>query len=246
MMKQLIAGNWKMNLNTQQVVSLIQGLKASDQSADVVACPPSPYLSIAKHLFVGSHIHLGGQDCHTELSGAFTGDVSAAMLKDLGCSYVIIGHSERRHGHNETDTVVHQKATAAIGQGLKVILCIGETDDQNKAGKTNEVLASQLLESIPQGVTHNNLVIAYEPVWAIGTGRTASNDEIVQTHAYIREKLKAICEHSEQIRILYGGSVNAKNAQEILALPNVNGVLVGGASLKADDFNQIISAGSCE
>lgn len=245
-MKQLIAGNWKMNLNTEQSVRLIRELKVPDHSADVVVCPSFPYLASVKHLLIGSQIKLGAQDCHSETSGAYTGDVSAVMLKDIGCDYVIIGHSERRHGHDESNAIVCCKTAAAIGQGLKVILCIGETDEQNKAGITNEILSSQLVESIPQGATSQNIIIAYEPVWAIGTGRTASNEEIIKTHAFIRQELATICIHSEQMPILYGGSVNAKNAQEILSLPEVNGVLVGGASLKADDFNQIISAALCE
>ncbi len=244
-MKQLIAGNWKMNLNAAQTVDLIEHLKAED-AADVVICPPFPYLSLARHLLVGSPIQLGAQDCQAAASGAYTGDVSAAMLVDMGCTYVILGHSERRQGHKETSELVLAKAVAAVGQGLNVIICIGETDEENKAGATEKVLLGQLKESIPQGLSARNLVIAYEPVWAIGTGRTASNEEIVAAHAFIRAQLKGLCEDPEHVKILYGGSVNAKNAAEILGLANMGGVLVGGASLKADDFNTIIRAGACE
>jgi triosephosphate isomerase (TIM) len=242
-MKQLIAGNWKMNLTTTAVVEMIDHLQVNESSPEVIVCPPFPYLSLSKHVLSTKPIQLGAQDCHQAQSGAFTGDVSASMLADVGCTYVVLGHSERRQGHGESSDLIHAKAKAAISQGLKVIICIGETDGENQSGLTQEVLRTQLKDSLPEGLTSENLVVAYEPVWAIGTGRTASSDEIIGAHAFIRQQLQAVCSDADNVRILYGGSVNAKNAAEILALPNVNGVLVGGASLKPDDFNEIIRSG---
>jgi triosephosphate isomerase len=241
-MKQLIIGNWKMNLVSTSVVDLIEHLHVDATSPEVIICPPFPYLSLAKKTLRSPLIQLGAQDCHKAVSGAYTGDVSGAMLADLGCKYVILGHSERRQGHKETSAMVRQKAIAALVQGLKVIICIGETDGENQAGLTESILKAQLHESIPPGAVAEDLVIAYEPVWAIGTGRTATDDEIIAAHLFIRSQLEELDPTYKHVRILYGGSVNAKNASVIRALKNVDGVLVGGASLNADDFNTIIQA----
>lgn len=245
-MKQLIAGNWKMNLTAAKAVDLVEHLVVKGPAPDVVVCPPFPYLSLIKNILVNSPIALGAQDCSGHLSGAFTGDVSVSMLQDVGCTYVIVGHSERRQGQGETSQVVHLKARSVAAQGLCAIICVGETDQENQAGLTEGVLKAQLQESIPSDLNHQNLVVAYEPVWAIGTGRVASGDEIVAAHRFIRGQLQTLGFDADKIRILYGGSVNGKNAADILALENVNGVLVGGASLKADEFNQIIRGGMCE
>jgi triosephosphate isomerase len=187
-------------------------------------------LSTVGGILVGSAIALGGQDCHAAPKGAYTGDVSAEMLADLGCSYVILGHSERRHGHGETDAVVRGKVGGAWRAGLVPILCVGETQAQRQAGKAVDVVSSQLAGSIPDDAAAATLVVAYEPVWAIGTGLTATTDDIAAMHAEIRSRLPA------GTRILYGGSVNPKNADAILSLPEVDGALVGGASLNAEDF----------
>jgi triosephosphate isomerase len=245
-MKKLIAGNWKMNLDAAQAVQLVEQLKVDDRSPEVVVCPPFPYLSLTRHVLVGRDIRLGAQDCHQRPCGAFTGDVSANMLADVGCEYVILGHSERRKGHQETNAQIKLKMDAAIGRGLKVILCIGESAEENKAGLTEKVLWAQLKESLPEETLAENYVIAYEPIWAIGTGQTASDEAIAVIHAFIRSILKGVSEEPSSVRILYGGSVTAQNAKGILALDNVNGVLVGGASMISDDFNEIIRAGMCE
>lgn len=252
-MKKLIVGNWKMNLDSARVEDLLEHLHADESSPEVVVCPPFPYLlkakgalhlQMAKGVMPETSILVGAQNCHSAESGAHTGDVSAAMLVDVGCEYVILGHSERRQGHHETSYMISDKAIAATNHGLKVIICIGETEAENAEGSTQHVLRTQLEESIPDGMSAYNMVIAYEPIWAIGTGRTAGEDDITKTHAFIRKALDGLCVDANSVRILYGGSVNAKNAKSILALPNVDGVLVGGASLKAEDFNKIIQAGA--
>ena len=232
----LVAGNWKMNGLRQDGTMLAHELKARAAAAgerlgcDILVCPPATLLSEIGGILAGSGIALGGQDCHAAPKGAYTGDISAEMLADLGCSYVILGHSERRHGHGETDAVVRGKIVAAWRAGLVAILCVGETQRQRQAGEAVEVVSSQLAGSMPDGAKAASLVVAYEPVWAIGTGLTATTDDIAAMHAEIRSRLPA------GTRVLYGGSVNPKNAGAILALSEVDGALVGGASLNADDF----------
>ncbi len=239
MARPLIAGNWKMNLDRAGAESLARELAASVATASIfemVVCPPAPYLAIVAAAIGGSPVALGGQDCHADVSGAHTGDVSAAMLRDLGCKYVIVGHSERRADHGETDGAVLAKAEAARGADLVPIVCVGETEAQRDAGRTLDVVAGQILGSVPNGLDGSTLVVAYEPVWAIGTGRTPTVDDVAAVHAHIRRTLAERTADAAGIRILYGGSVKASNASELLAVPNVNGALVGGASLKAADF----------
>ena len=207
-------------------------------ACDLLVCPPATLLAAGAALakdFDGG-IAVGGQDCHAEPSGARTGDVSAEMLADLGCRYVIVGHSERRAGQGESDAQVRAKAGAALRAGLTAIVCIGETAEQRDAGQTLEVVERQLVGSLPPGASAANTVIAYEPVWAIGTGRTATPAEVAEIHAAIRARLAGQAQDPEALRILYGGSVKPENAAELLAVDNVDGALVGGASLKAADF----------
>jgi len=213
-------------------------------NADVLICPPATLLGMAAGLVGGTGISVGGQDCHVSEAGAHTGDISAAMLKDVGCSHVIVGHSERRADHGETDATVRAKASAAIEAGLIPIICIGETDAQREAGKTLDVIATQLRGSLPQGALAHNTVIAYEPVWAIGTGKVATPDQAQDVHRAIRRDLGAFLgpQAAAQIRILYGGSMKPGNAQSLLALEDVDGGLIGGASLQLDDFIAIIEA----
>ncbi|MFL5266581.1 MAG: triose-phosphate isomerase [Stellaceae bacterium] len=243
MRTKLVAGNWKMNGLREEGTALARGLAhraaASDgqMQCDLLVCPPATLLSEVGATLAGNRIALGGQDCHAEPKGAFTGDVSAEMLADLGCTYVILGHSERRQGHGETDEVVHAKIAGAWRAGLVAILCVGETREQRQGGAAVDVVAGQLAGAIPDGASPDKLVIAYEPVWAIGTGLTASADDISEMHREIRARIPA------GTRILYGGSVNPSNAGTVLGLAEVDGALVGGASLKADDFWTI--AASC-
>ncbi len=239
-MKQLIAGNWKMNLVSEQVVALVEQIQPSSH-ADVLICPAFPYLSLARHILTGSSILLGAQDCHDKEKGAYTGDVSPLMLHDIGCDSVILGHSERRQYHQEKDELIHEKAQTVISVGLVPMICIGETDEENKKGLTEEILSRQIKNSIPNGLTGQGFVLAYEPVWAIGTGRTPTLEEIAKVHSFIRKELGSKSESAGDIRILYGGSVNGDNASEILHCKNVDGVLVGGASLKAEEFNKIVA-----
>jgi triosephosphate isomerase len=202
-------------------------------------------LAEAARIAKGSPIAVGGQDCHAEVSGAFTGDISAEMLRDAGATAVIVGHSERRQYHGETDAMVGAKAQAAWRAGLLAIVCIGETETQRSSGDAHEICARQLAQSIPSGAVSSNTVVAYEPIWAIGTGKTATVADIAGMHAHVRACLvKAFGEAGNGFRILYGGSVKASNAREILAVANVGGALVGGASLKASDFLPIIRAAS--
>jgi len=244
-MRQLIAGNWKMNglgASLAEIESLRDGLAEGAPETDVLICPPASLIARAAAVS-GKDIAIGGQDCHAEPSGAFTGDVSAEMLKDAGASYVIVGHSERRQYHGETDTVVAAKVRAAWRAGLKSIICIGETEAQREQGHALAICSSQLQTSIPEGANPQTTAIAYEPVWAIGTGKTPTSAQIVEVHALIREHLMArFAEAGRAMRILYGGSVKPGNAAEILALTDVNGALVGGASLKTADFLPIIRA----
>jgi triosephosphate isomerase len=221
----------------------LAALKAAPGAAcDILVCPPATLLSRAAAAAAGA-FDVGGQDCHAEMSGAFTGDVSAEMLKDAGASFVIVGHSERRQYHGETDAMVAAKVQAAWRAGLKAIVCVGETGRQRDDGAAHAICHGQVAGSIPSGATAANTVLAYEPVWAIGTGKTATADDIAAMHALLRKSLAGhLGEGGRDIGILYGGSVKPSNAQEILALPDVGGALVGGASLKAGDFLAIIAA----
>jgi triosephosphate isomerase len=244
----LIAGNWKMNGVSQSLDELneLAHLLTTGEAprAVVVICPPSTLVAAVAAQGASSGIMAGGQDCHHEASGAHTGDISAYMLADAGAQFVIVGHSERRADHRETDEQVRSKAEAAIGAGLKPIICVGETEAQRDAGEAESIVAEQLAASIPDAAGQHDVIIAYEPIWAIGTGRTPSNDDIAQMHASIRARLvdRFGAEKGETLRILYGGSLKPQNAREILAIENVNGGLVGGASLLAKDFYTIISA----
>lgn len=240
----LVAGNWKMNGSIAMLKEprlLAAMLKDVKLKADVMVCPPAVLLRRVKSILKGSKIKLGGQDCHWAASGAHTGDVSAEMLKEAGCAAAIVGHSERRANHGETDAMVQQKARACQRAGLSAIICIGETLEERKAGSTLDVVARQLKGSLPEGSLSANTVIAYEPVWAIGTGLTPTTAEVAEVHALIRAELKGLMGgEGAQTRILYGGSVKPGNAAELMGQPNVNGALVGGASLKAADFLGII------
>jgi triosephosphate isomerase (TIM) len=242
----MVAGNWKMNGTTAALREprLLAGmLRDVKLKCDVMICPPATLIRRAKSVMKGSKIKLAGQDCHAAASGAHTGDISADMLKDAGATAVIVGHSERRTNHKETDAMVSAKALAAHKSGLTAIICIGETLDERKGGKTLDVLTTQIKGSVPAGSTAANTVIAYEPVWAIGTGLTPTTKEVEEAHAHIRAELaKVMADEGAATRILYGGSVKPSNAAELMGVPNVNGALVGGASLKAVDFIGIIKA----
>mgnify|MGYP001556245836 CR=1 FL=1 len=235
-MRHLIAGNWKMNgLNASlaEVTKLKSLLQEKPANADILICPPATLLPSLAQEVSGSPISAGGQDCHTTESGAHTGDVSAEMMKEAGAAFIIVGHSERRADHGETDALVKQKAEAAQRAGLTPIICVGETREERELGNAAAVVSAQLSGSLPEDT---NYVVAYEPVWAIGTGLVPSLDDIRDIHSLIREKTQ------EETRLLYGGSVKPANAAEILSIENVNGALVGGASLKAEDFFGIIQA----
>ncbi|HEY3778012.1 MAG TPA: triose-phosphate isomerase [Rhizomicrobium sp.] len=244
-MRPLIAGNWKMNGtgdSLAEVTAVARWMSEAAPRADVLVCPPFTLIARATALAAG-RIAIGGQDCSPQSSGAFTGDVSAAMLKDAGASAAIVGHSERRRYHGETDSLVGAKAKAAWRAGLLAVICFGETQDERDAGRAEDVVRAQIAGSIPVDMDSSNAAVAYEPVWAIGTGCTPTDDEIAGMHALIRGCLTArFGDTGAQMRILYGGSVKPANAGGILALPNVNGVLVGGASLIADEFLAIIGS----
>ena len=244
-MKKLIAGNWKMNgslaANRALLAELAQGLTVIP-ACDVVVCVPTPYLAQVQSLKSES-IDLGAQDVSAQTSGAYTGEVSAAMLKDFGVRYAIVGHSERRQYHGETDALVSSKAKAALVAGITPIVCVGETLVEREAGRTEEVVKRQLAAVIhDNGHCISEIVLAYEPVWAIGTGKTASPAEAQAVHAVLRAQLKAATDQSARIKILYGGSMNAANAGSLLSQPDIDGGLIGGASLKAADFLSIIVA----
>lgn len=243
-MKKLAAGNWKMNGTTASLSEVAALLSAHPAPAcEMLLCPPATLVSAMAATAKGSALMVGGQDCHAKTSGAHTGDISAAMLVDAGASHVILGHSERRTDHGETDAQVLAKAEAAIAAGLIAVVCIGETEAERDAGRTLDVVGTQLDGSVPPGSTAATLVIAYEPVWAIGTGRTPTIAEIEEVHAFIRTRLTArIGDQAAGVRLLYGGSVKPSNATEIFAVPHVDGALVGGASLKAADFGAIVAA----
>ncbi|NHF72736.1 triose-phosphate isomerase [Paracoccus xiamenensis] len=236
--KKIAAGNWKMN-GVKTSLSELDQLGAGE-GCEVLICPPFTLISLAAGR--AGAVQIGAQDCHANASGAHTGDISAPMLKDAGASHVITGHSERRADHGETDAIVAAKTQAAHHAGLVAIVCVGETEAQRDAGDTLDVIATQLAGSVPDGSTAANTVVAYEPVWAIGTGRTPTTDQIAEVHALIRDKLAARFADGADFSLLYGGSVKPGNAAEIFAVPHVNGALVGGASLKASDFNPIIDA----
>lgn len=243
----IVAGNWKMNgtaASLEEALRIARGF-AGELEAEVEAllCIPATLLSRAAQTLAQSAVRLGGQDCHAAASGAHTGDISAEMLKDAGASHVIVGHSERRADHGETDAIVHAKAQAAWRAGLIAIICIGETRDEREDGETLAVLSRQVAGSVPEGATSHNTIIAYEPVWAIGTGLTPTALDVAKAHAHIRAELAGpMGEDAARTRILYGGSVKPVNARELMAVDNVNGALVGGASLKADDFLGIADA----
>jgi len=243
-MRKLAAGNWKMNGLTAALAEIVALCRAHPAPAcDVLICPPATLLAQAAAVAQGTALALGGQDCHSAASGAHTGDASAPMLKDAGASYVIVGHSERRTDHGESDAVVLAKASAAQAAGLVPIVCLGETEAERDAGETLNVIGRQLTGSVPDQATADTVVIAYEPVWAIGTGRTPSLQEIAEVHAFLRERLTArLGTEAAGVRLLYGGSVKPSNAAEIFGLPHVDGALVGGASLKAADFGAIVAA----
>ncbi|NVK35874.1 MAG: triose-phosphate isomerase [Rhodobacteraceae bacterium] len=245
--KPLVAGNWKMNgLQAQLAEAKAIGEGVSDTMAanvDVMICAPATLLSGLVQLAGTSALKVGGQDCHAEASGAHTGDISAEMLSDVGASAVIVGHSERRTDHGESDSDVCNKAQAAWRAGLVAIVCVGETEAERKAGKAVEVVARQLAGSVPDGATAQNSVIAYEPVWAIGTGLTPTTDDVAEIHAQMRSILAdRFGAEGSAMRLLYGGSVKPANAVELMGVDNVDGALVGGASLKATDFLGILSA----
>ncbi|MGR3641073.1 triose-phosphate isomerase [Alterinioella nitratireducens] len=245
MPRKLAAGNWKMNGCSPDLTEARRLREACpDPSAGVLICPPATLLSRLSDLLQDSPIATGGQDCHANGNGAHTGDIAAGMLADAGAAFVILGHSERRTDHAESNDTVRAKAEAAIAAGLTTIICVGETKAEREAGDTLKVIAAQLAGSLPDGVTAENTVIAYEPVWAIGTGLVPTIDEIDETHEFIRTHLDARFESDtgEEISLLYGGSVKGSNAAEIFAVEDVNGALVGGASLKCDDFLPIIRA----
>lgn len=239
--RKLAAGNWKMNGNLA-ALSQIDALVAGETvGCDVLICPPATLIH-AMSTKVRGRIAVGGQDCHALPSGAHTGDISAAELKDVGASHVILGHSERRTDHGETDAEVAAKAIAAHGAGLVAVICVGETGAQRDQGQTLAVIAAQLAASIPDCATAANSVIAYEPVWAIGTGLTPTTGQIAEVHALLRARLSQRFDDGADFTLLYGGSVKPSNATEIFAIAHVNGALVGGASLKSDDFGPIIAA----
>ena len=243
----LVAGNWKMNgtlASLEEIDRLKEHLKDADPACDVMICPPFTLLFPMSERLGNSRIAMGGQDCHWEVSGAHTGDVAAEMIAETGAAACIVGHSERRADHGETDEIVSRKAAAAHRAGLVAIICIGETIEEREAGRTLDVISTQLKGSVPSGSNAANTIIAYEPVWAIGTGHTPTTEQVAEVHAHIRKELAGIigAEEAEGTRILYGGSVKPANAAELMAVENVNGALVGGASLKADDFFGIIKA----
>jgi len=243
----LVAGNWKMNGVKASVAEIALMRAAADRGeagvAELAVCPPATLLAHAHSALAGGSVALGAQDCHAAASGAFTGDISAEMLKDAGCAYVIVGHSERRAAHRETDAEVKAKAEAALRAGLTAIVCVGETRAERDAGEAAVVVSGQVRGSLPQGASPAQVVVAYEPVWAIGTGLTPTAADVADMHKTIRLLLADLLGAAgAKVRILYGGSVKPANARELLGLPHVDGALVGGASLKAADFLAIAAA----
>ncbi|WP_319531728.1 triose-phosphate isomerase [uncultured Cohaesibacter sp.] len=243
--KPLVAGNWKMNglkASVAELEALVAGFDLADK-VETMICPPATLVASFAEKTAGSAVTIGAQDCHMNVSGAHTGDLSAEMFKDAGASAIIVGHSERRADHGETNGIVADKAKATWAQGLVAIICVGETEAERKSGETLEVVGTQLEGSVPEGATAANTVIAYEPVWAIGTGLTPTADDVAEVHAFMRAELvKAFGDEGANMRLLYGGSVKPGNAVELMGVANVDGALVGGASLKAADFLGIIAA----
>ncbi len=245
MTKKLIAGNWKMNgglaANQALLKGILSGLK--EPACDIAVCVPAPYFAQCQQLLATSPVELGAQDVSAHELGAYTGEVSVAMLKDFGVRYAIVGHSERRQYHVETDAVVAAKAQRVLANGVTPIVCVGETLAEREAGKTEEVVKRQLAAVVHlNGHCISEIVVAYEPVWAIGTGKTATPEQAQAVHAVLRAQLKAATPHPGRVKILYGGSMNAANAAQLLAQPDIDGGLIGGASLKAPDFLTIIAA----
>lgn len=242
----LIAGNWKMNGSPESSSALAKAVADGHVTPGpkVLVCPPSPLLSLVLDAVKESSISVGAQTCHSAVSGAHTGDVSAEMVAALGCSHVIVGHSERRQDHGETDALVADQAAAAHRAGLIAIICVGETEAEREAGQTNAVIAKQVTGSLPASAAAENTVIAYEPVWAIGTGKTPTAEDANDVHAEIRRILTTSVskDFAETVQILYGGSMKPANAAELLAQPDIDGGLIGGASLKAEDFLAIAAA----
>lgn len=244
MARKLAAGNWKMNGTGASLAEIDALAKAHpNPGCEVLICPPATLLSRLSERTSGTAIKSGGQDCHAATSGAHTGDISAEMIADAGGSHIIVGHSERRADHGETDADIAAKTTAVWNAGLVAVICVGETLAEREAGQTIDIVAGQLAGSVPDGANGNNTVIAYEPVWAIGTGKVPTLDEIAAVHADIRARLKARFDAAgDDMPILYGGSVKPSNADDIFGVADVDGALVGGASLKAEDFGGIIAA----
>lgn len=246
-MKPLLAGNWKMNgvaASLGELAAMAAGYdEALKARVDLMVCPPATLIDRLAAAARGTGIAVGGQDCHMKASGAHTGDVAAAMLADAGATAVIVGHSERRTDHGESDAIVKAKAEAALAAGLLAIVCVGETRAEREAGRTLDVVGAQIAGSLPAGATAETLVVAYEPVWAIGTGLTPTAADVAEVHAFLRARLvAALGAAGEGVRILYGGSVKPSNAAELMAVADVDGALVGGASLKASDFLGIAAA----
>lgn len=244
--RKLIAGNWKMNCLRAEGVALAGGIAKEvaamgEKGLDFLVCPPFTLLTSVKEALGSSKVALGAQDCHFNVKGAHTGDISPEMLKDIGCSYVLLGHSERRADHGESNELINKKSVAAYAQGLKAVICIGETELERDSGKTIEVCKTQILGSVPTTATAENTVIAYEPVWAIGTGKTPTARDVQEVHAACRRVLADLlgANIANKMQILYGGSVKPSNAKEFLSLPDVDGALIGGASLKVEDFINI-------
>lgn len=244
-MRKFIAANWKMNGLLDDSIRLVTGISDYLEqnkilAADILICPPFPLISPIKPFCKANNLYLGSQDCHSELKGAHTGDTSPDLLSDLGCSHVILGHSERRANHSESNEIINKKVQNAINCQLIPIICIGETQDQRSSNQTQKVLKEQIIGSIPSSAALKDIIVAYEPVWAIGTGLTPSMEQICDAHAYICETLSSI--GIKDTPILYGGSVKSSNSREILSLDGVDGALVGGASLILDDFLKIIKS----
>jgi triosephosphate isomerase len=241
----LIAGNWKMHGSRAEAVALARAVAegAAGLRAELLVCPSFLHVAEVAAALAGSAVAVGGQDCHAAAKGAHTGDVAAPMLRDAGASHVILGHSERRADHGETDSAVRAKAEAAQAAGLVALICVGETEAERDAGRELDVIGAQLAGSVPDTANGADTVIAYEPVWAIGSGRTPTEEQIAAVHRFLRDALEArFGESGSSFRLLYGGSVKPANAAQIFAIPDVDGALVGGASLKATDFGAIISA----
>ena len=241
-MRQLIAGTWKMHGLSADAAALAKAVAAGAQGlpCDLLVCPPAVHLAAVVQAVAGSPVAVGGQDCHQAKQGAHTGDIAAPMLRDIGAGWVIVGHSERRQNHGETDELIREKTLAAVAAGLTPIVCVGETEEQRAGGQQTEVVGWQIAGSLPKPFTG---VVAYEPVWAIGTGKTATDEDVAEMHAFIRQELgRQFGDDGQNILILYGGSVRPANAASLLAVPNVGGALVGGASLKAEDFLAIARA----